>query len=273
LPISSANEGSALSRASASRIVFTASSLRRRRLVVASRHLLPLSSPSTASTWSRRDLSSRRRRLVVASRHLHPLLSPSTASASSRHSRRLRLVIASRGFSPSYLPPLPPPRHDMTCRRAVVGWLSYSPSYLPPPPPPRHAVTCCRAVFGWLSRRAASPPLISLHRLRLVTPFAPSSVGCRVARLPPLSSPATASPRHDLSLRRRRLVVASRGFSPSYLPSPPLPRHAMTSRCAVIGWLSHSPSNLPPPPPPGHVVTCRRAVFGWLSRRVIYSPS
>jgi hypothetical protein len=63
----------------------------RHRLVVT----LPLLSPSTASTWSRHDLSSRRLRLVVTSRHLLPLLTPSTASsASSRNSLRRRLVVA-----------------------------------------------------------------------------------------------------------------------------------------------------------------------------------
>ena len=89
-----------------------------------------------------------------------------------------------------------------------------------PPPTPQHCYQCHLHMWDrpFLEHR---PPASSS-----LPPRAPSSVGCRVTRLLPLSSPSTASAssRRDLSL----VVVASRGLSPSHLPPspppPPLPR-------------------------------------------------
>jgi hypothetical protein len=56
------------------------------------------------------------------------------------------------------------PRRTQRIPRATAG--SRPPPPTPPPSPLNSVIISRRAVIGWLSRCVASPPLISLHRLR-----------------------------------------------------------------------------------------------------------
>ena len=60
------------------------------------------------------------------------------------------------------------PRRTQRVPRARAG--SRPPPPTPPPSPLNNVVISRRAVIGWLSRCVASPPLISLHRLRPSSP-------------------------------------------------------------------------------------------------------
>ena len=86
-----------------------------------------------------------------------------------------------------------------------------------------------------------SPSIVSFSapNAPALLPMSSANMGLALSRASASRIVFTAS-----SLRHRRLVVASRGFSPSQFPPQPPPRRA------VVGWLSlcviYSPSHLPP---------------------------